>query len=423
MPKRSLEHWLSYIETLNPEEIELGLDRIRPVYEKLINSPLAEKIILVGGTNGKGSTVEYLSELLRDKNKRVGTYTSPHLFSFNERIRINGKECSDSSILNSFMTVERARESIPLTYFEFSTLAAIQIFSESELDVVILEVGLGGRLDAVNVVEPDISILTNVELDHQDWLGNNREVIGKEKADIFREGKPAVLAQKNLPKSVFQEAIRKEAVLYTLNTDFGYEIDEIADNWSYFFSKDDKNLTISKINLTNLSVESASAALTTFILLGEEFNEDLKKVIEKTNLKGRCELIKNKFLLDVSHNPAAVQNLKHFIRRNFKTRNRIVAVFGVMSDKDVLGMVEPIKKIVSRWYVTSPEIGRAMKTSKLTSLLRESTDSEIIEVDRVKDAVHRAFKDSSEETLILVLGSFYTVSEAVPVIEVIVNCN
>tara|TARA_B100000470_G_scaffold137004_1_gene106180 strand:+ start:108 stop:1379 length:1272 start_codon:yes stop_codon:yes gene_type:complete len=423
MPKRSLEHWLSYIETLNPEEIELGLDRIRPVYEKLINSPLAEKIILVGGTNGKGSTVEYLSELLRDKNKRVGTYTSPHLFSFNERIRINGKECSDSSILNSFMTVERARESIPLTYFEFSTLAAIQIFSESELDVVILEVGLGGRLDAVNVVEPDISILTNVELDHQDWLGNNREVIGKEKADIFREGKPAVLAQKNLPKSVFQEAIRKEAVLYTLNTDFGYEIDEIADNWSYFFSKDDKNLTISKINLTNLSVESASAALTTFILLGEEFNEDLKKVIEKTNLKGRCELIKNKFLLDVSHNPAAVQNLKHFIRRNFKTRNRIVAVFGAMSDKDVLGMVEPIKKIVSKWYVTSPEIGRAMKTSKLTSLLRESTDSEIIEVDRVKDAVHRAFKDSSEETLILVLGSFYTVSEAVPVIEVIVNCN
>ena len=423
MPKRSLEHWLSYIETLNPEEIELGLDRIRPVYEKLINSPLAEKIILVGGTNGKGSTVEYLSELLRDKNKRVGTYTSPHLFSFNERIRINGKECSDSSILNSFMTVERARESIPLTYFEFSTLAAIQIFSESELDVVILEVGLGGRLDAVNVVEPDISILTNVELDHQDWLGNNREVIGKEKADIFREGKPAVLAQKNLPKSVFQEAIRKEAVLYTLNTDFGYEIDELADNWSYFFSKDDKNLTISKINLTNLSVESASAALTTFILLGEEFNEDLKKVIEKTNLKGRCELIKNKFLLDVSHNPAAVQNLKHFIRRNFKTRNRIVAVFGVMSDKDVLGMVEPIKKIVSRWYVTSPEIGRAMKTSKLTSLLRESTDREIIEVDRVKDAVRRAFKDSSEETLILVLGSFYTVSEAVPVIEVIVNCN
>ena len=423
MPKRYLEHWLSYIEKLNPEEIELGLDRIRPVYEKLINSPLAKKIILVGGTNGKGSTVEYLSELLRDKNKRVGTYTSPHLFSFNERIRINGKECSDSSILNSFMTVERARESIPLTYFEFSTLAAIQIFSESELDVVILEVGLGGRLDAVNVVEPDISILTNVELDHQDWLGNNREVIGKEKADIFREGKPAVLAQKNLPKSVFQEAIRKEAVLYTLNTDFGYEIDEIADNWSYFFSKDDKNLTISKINLTNLSVESASAALTTFILLGEEFNEDLKKVIEKTNLKGRCELIKNKFLLDVSHNPAAVQNLKHFIRRNFKTRNRIVAVFGVMSDKDVLGMVEPIKKIVSRWYVTSPEIGRAMKTSKLTSLLRESTDREIIEVDRVKDAVRRAFKDSSEETLILVLGSFYTVSEAVPVIEVIVNCN
>ncbi|SVC19442.1 uncharacterized protein METZ01_LOCUS272296, partial [marine metagenome] len=323
MPKRSLEHWLSYIETLNPEEIELGLDRIRPVYEKLINSPLAEKIILVGGTNGKGSTVEYLSELLRDKNKRVGTYTSPHLFSFNERIRINGKECSDSSILNSFMTVERARESIPLTYFEFSTLAAIQIFSESELDVVILEVGLGGRLDAVNVVEPDISILTNVELDHQDWLGNNREVIGKEKADIFREGKPAVLAQKNLPKSVFQEAIRKEAVLYTLNTDFGYEIDEIADNWSYFFSKDDKNLTISKINLTNLSVESASAALTTFILLGEEINEDLKIVIEKTNLKGRCEVIKNKFLLDVSHNPAAVENLKRFIRRNFKKRKRI----------------------------------------------------------------------------------------------------
>ena len=210
-------------------------------------------------------------------------------------------------------------------------------------------------------------------------------------------------------------------MLYTLNTDFGYEIDELAGSWSYFFSKDDKNLKISKINLTNLSVESASAALTTFILLGEEINEDLKIVIEKTNLKGRCEVIKNKFLLDVSHNPAAVENLKRFIRRNFKKRKRIVAVFGVMSDKDVLGMVEPIKKIVSRWYVTSPEIGRAMKSSKLTALLRESTDREIIEVNKVNDAVRRAFKDSSEETLILVLGSFYTVSEAVPVIEVIIN--
>ena len=153
MPSESLESWTSYIETLNPKEWDLGLERIKPVYNKLINYPLAGKVVVIGGTNGKGSTVEYLSNLLQSQGKKVGTYTSPHLFWFNERIRINGKNCSDQEILNSFVEVEKSRKSIPLTYFEFSTLAALHLFSLSSLDVVILEVGLGGRLDAVNVVD------------------------------------------------------------------------------------------------------------------------------------------------------------------------------------------------------------------------------------------------------------------------------
>ena len=171
--------------------------------------PSAGKVVVIGGTNGKGSTVEYLSNLLQSQGKKVGTYTSPHLFCFNERIRINGKNCSDQEILNSFVEVEKSRKSIPLTYFEFSTLAALHLFSLSSLDVVILEVGLGGRLDAVNVVDSDISILTNVELDHQDWLGNNKETIGKEKADIFRTGKPAILAHKVFPQTVYKIASNK----------------------------------------------------------------------------------------------------------------------------------------------------------------------------------------------------------------------
>jgi len=420
MPSESLESWISYIETLNPKEWDLGLERIKPVYNKLINYSLAGRVVVIGGTNGKGSTVEYLSNLLQKQGKKVGTYTSPHLFCFNERIRINGENSSDQKILYSFAEVEKSRKSIPLTYFEFSTLAALHLFSLSNLDVVILEVGLGGRLDAVNVVDSDISILTNVELDHQDWLGNNKETIGMEKADIFRKGKPAILAQEVLPQSVYAVASNKGAKVYALKDNFNFLIHK-SNKWTYSFKSHEGEIKLNNIQLNNLAIESASAALTAFILLGNNLNDEIKEIINSTQLEGRCQLLGNRFLVDVSHNPAAALNLKNFITRKFDSTPEIVAILGVMSDKDITGMVRPLRNIVNKWYLTSPDTKRAMKQDKMISRIKEVTTNQIVKTTNVKEAVVQANKDCSQDSLIVVMGSFYTVSEAMPVIQSILK--
>ena len=200
--------------SLEPKEIELGLERIKPIYKKLIKSKISSKVIVVGGTNGKGTAVEFLSRLLMTKNKTVGTFTSPHLFHFNERIKINGMTVSDELIIESFKLIDENRGSTHLTYFDFSTLAALIIFNEFNVNFMVLEIGLGGRLDPVNIVDSDIAILTNVELDHQDWLGEDRESIGKEKADIFKFQKPVILGQHKVPSTVLENCVKMENQVY-----------------------------------------------------------------------------------------------------------------------------------------------------------------------------------------------------------------
>ena len=419
MPTKSLKRWLEYIEDLHPKEIDLGLERIRPIFKDLIKDPIAKKIVIVGGTNGKGSTVEFLNELLKNSGKNVGTYTSPHIFNFTERIRINGKECSSEKITKSFDNVENSRGKRTLTYFEFSTLVALDLFKNSDIDVALLEVGLGGRLDAVNIVEPDISVLTNVELDHQDWLGEDREAIGKEKAAIFRKGKPAILVQRNLPKSVIKEANKIMSKVYRVGKEFDFKLDPNNTTWTFRLNLPARKLTLPGIKLTNLSIANASAALMAFILLGQKIEYEANKIIENTYLRGRCEILNDRFIIDVSHNPAAVSNLSLFIKRTFKQNQKIIAVLGVMSDKDVLGMIGPLKSIVSKWYTTSPEISRAMSSLKLTEILKSIPEVIVEEVKSVKDAILRAHKNSPSNSIILILGSFYTVSEALPVIKTI----
>jgi dihydrofolate synthase/folylpolyglutamate synthase len=224
MPLESLGDWLKYIETLRPNENDFSLDRIRPLYKELIEGKFAENTVIVGGTNGKGTTVEFLQELTKSQGLRVGSYTSPHLFNFNERIRLDGNPVTDCQIIQAFKKIEKKRGSTRLTYFDFATLGAFIIFSEAQLDVAILEIGIGGRFDPVNLVSPDISILTNVDLDHQNWLGKTTEEIGKEKSAIFRENKPAILGQNNLPNSVKEEAKRMDAYLFELGEDFRIEL-------------------------------------------------------------------------------------------------------------------------------------------------------------------------------------------------------
>ena len=412
----SLNSWLERIQSLGPKEIELGLERISPIYEKLIRPFIKSKTIVVGGTNGKGTTVEFLSQLLISKKRSVGTFTSPHLFNFNERIKVNGQAVPERYIINSFKLIEENRGSVQLTYFDFSTLAALLIFNEFKVDVMVLEIGLGGRLDPVNIVDSDIAILTNVELDHQDWLGNTREIIGKEKAAIFRSQKPVILGQHSIPVSVLEKAIELQNQVYRVGGRFDYQVDGLQKKWSYSFSGQ-KAITFSQIHLNNLSVSSLSSALTAFCILEEDVKIDIEAVLKKTDLKGRCELIENRFLLDVSHNESSARYLSAFLERNFESDREISAVFGVMSDKDIDAIIEPLLGRIKKWYVTSPNIERSKGTQDLSKLISLKSSSQVNQVKSVKEACLKAHEETGEGGLILVFGSFYTVAEAFPAIK------
>ena len=418
MKLNSLNSWLEHIQSLGPKEIELGLERISPIYEKLIRPFIKSKTIVVGGTNGKGTTVEFLSQLLISKKRSVGTFTSPHLFNFNERIKVNGQAVPERYIINSFKLIEENKGSVQLTYFDFSTLAALLIFNEFKVDVMVLEIGLGGRLDPVNIVDSDIAILTNVELDHQDWLGNTREIIGKEKAAIFRSQKPVILGQHSIPESVLEKAIELQNQVYRVGGRFDYQVDGLQKKWSYSFSGQ-KAITFSQIHLNNLSVSSLSSALTAFCILEEDVKIDIEAVLKKTDLKGRCELIENRFLLDVSHNESSARYLSAFLERNFETDREISAVFGVMSDKDINSIIKPLLGRVKNWYATSPDIERSMDSNELSKLISLKSPSQVNQVKNVKEACLKAHEETGEGGLILIFGSFYTVAEAFPAIKLL----
>ena len=416
--ENSLEYWLDYIQAVGPKEIDLGLQRIKPIYEQLIKSKIASKVIVVGGTNGKGTTTEFLGQLLVSKHKIVGTFTSPHLFNFNERIKINGKPVSDESIVESFKLIEESRGSTNLTYFDFSTLAALLIFNKSNVDYMVLEIGLGGRLDPVNIVDSDIAILTNVELDHQDWLGEDRESIGKEKADIFKLHKPVIIGQHEVPNSLHEKILETKNQTFCVGKEFDYQVDDSNKKWTFTF-KGERQVSYADIKLNSFSVSSISCALAAFCLLEEEVSLDMDVVFNSLDLKGRCELIDNRYLLDVSHNESSARFLSSFIERNFEDGTVINAVFGVMEDKDVNSILEPLATRINKWYVTSADIERSMATEKLGDIINSKYPKDMELVGSVKEACMKAQEETEEEGLILIFGSFYTVSEAFPALKLL----
>ena len=416
--ENSLEYWLDYIQTIGPKETDLELQRIKPIYEQLIKSKIASKVIVVGGTNGKGTTTEFLGQLLVSKHKTVGTFTSPHLFNFNERIKINGKSVSDESIIESFKLIEESRGSTNLTYFDFSTLAALLIFNKSKVDYMVLEIGLGGRLDPVNIVDSDIAILTNVELDHQDWLGEDRESIGKEKADIFKLHKPVIIGQHEVPNSVHEKILETKNQTFCIGKEFDYQVDDLNKKWTFTF-KGERQVSYADIKLNSFSVSSISCALAAFCLLEEEISLDMDAVFNSLDLKGRCELIDNRYLLDVSHNESSARYLSSFIERNFEGRTVINAVFGVMEDKDVNSILEPLATRINKWYVTSADIERSMTTEKLGDIINSKYPKDMELVGSVTEACIKAQEETEEGGLVLIFGSFYTVSEAFPALKLL----
>lgn len=400
----SVDDWLNYLDSLNPEKIELGLDRIRRVFLAM-KLDVRSRIITVAGTNGKGTTVAVLDALLSQKEFSCGAYTSPHLFHFSERIRICGARVSDKALVDGFQHVERCRGDTVLTYFEFSTLVAAYIFSQSDLDFWLLEVGLGGRLDAVNIFEPDAAIVTNIGTDHASWLGDTREKIGVEKAGIYRSHKPAIYSAADRPVTIDAAIGEREAspVLYRKHF-------EVSENRFIWQGRPEAAIP----RLKNISEEIVAGAIAGLRSLGMSVIDKELEVLEDLKIPGRFQTLTSNrfgrtstFIADVAHNAESVGLLANRLTNNGYID--LTAVFGCMTDKNLEDLLKPLIPLVTRWILCRPNVPRALEPeiiqSKLIALGVEK--SQITQCPKLKMLSEYISSDDN----ILVYGSFYTVGE------------
>lgn len=382
---------------------------------------IADKIVVVAGTNGKGSSVAALEQLLVDSGNRVGVYTSPHFQHYNERFRINGQEADDVEICLALHEVERARADIALTYFEFSTLVALELFSQAGLDVAILEVGLGGRLDAVNIIPADVALITRIDLDHQDWLGDTRELIGAEKAGILRANSVFVCADVDPPGSVVNIAAEKAASSYFIGEHFSVSPCKASQGFDLTTAAGVSHM------LPDIGLHPASlaAAVQVAELLGlTPDSARLSSSLSRVSLAGRqqtIDLAGDSLLLDVAHNPSAVQHLRTSFQpgARFSHAKRTVAVFAVMADKEWAQMVDIIHDVIDHWFLAKlPGNHRAQAPQEIAAYLQKIGQANAQCVDNVGNGVDLALAKAQQlasegwTTQIVVFGSFFTVAAA-----------
>ena len=409
----NLQGWLSYIERLHPKAVDLGLERVAEVRNRLAASVHCP-VIVVGGTNGKGSTCAMLEAILTAAGYRTGVFTSPHLLRYNERVRINGRDAEDALLVEAFSNVESVRGNVALTYFEFSTLAAWDLFCRSRLDVLILEVGLGGRLDAVNLFDADCTILTSVDLDHMDWLGDTREKIGWEKAHIFRPGRPAICADPRPPQSVRDYASKIGADLQLIEKDFGYQGDR--QQWGYW-GRGGKRAGLAYPALRGANqLLNASAVLSALDVLRERIPvgmHDVRKGLSLVELPGRFQVLPGKpvIVLDVAHNPHAGAVLAENLS-NMGFAPNTIAVFGMLQDKDIAGVVRKVAARIDRWHLATLGSPRGTRACDLAKILTAAeVRSPILEFESPREAYLAALDVAGENDRIVVFGSFLTVSD------------
>jgi dihydrofolate synthase/folylpolyglutamate synthase len=412
--RASLDAWLEYISRQHPASIELGLERVREVAARLplVPPPLA---ITVGGTNGKGSTCAYLESILRVAGYRVGLYTSPHLLRYNERVRVDGREAEDEALVRAFDRVEAARGATPLTYFEFGTLAALLIFADAPVEVAVLEVGLGGRLDAVNIVDADCAVVVSVDLDHQAYLGNTREAIGFEKAGIFRAGRPAIFGDAKPPASLVAHATAIGADLQVLGRDFHLRAGERQ--WDFEGRRGTRHALPLPALQGRWQIANAAAALAALdevrdrlpVSLGE-----VKRGLTGVRLPGRLQVLPGRpsVVLDVAHNPHAARALSGGLGE-MGYAERTIAVFGMLGDKDAGSVIDALAARVDLWFVASVASERAAPADRLAALLAARG---LAQRTRTFATVALAYEEARREAgpgdRILVFGSFYTVADA-----------
>lgn len=408
-----LDGWLSHLERLHPKSIALGLDRVQQVRLRMGLVP-DFPVVTVAGTNGKGSTCAMLERILTEAGYRVGCYTSPHLLRYNERVRIHCHEAEDSQLCRAFAAVEAARGDIALTYFEFGTLAAVWLFAEAGIDVAVLEIGLGGRLDAVNVFDPDCAIVTSIALDHMDYLGNSRDNIGLEKAGIYRPGVPALCGDADPPASIPQAARSVGADYRQIGRDFGYEV--VDDGW-IFRSDGRRSETLPLPALSGaFQLDNACCVLEALQVLADRLPVSLEQMragLAHVELSGRFQLLRNnpQIVVDVAHNPHAARGLAGNLGKN-KVSGRTVAVFAMLADKDMAGVVEAVHGEIDEWLVAGIDQPRGATASHLAGIVRLHAHGRVVaEFDRVTDALAHACRSTVENDRIVAFGSFYTVAD------------
>ena len=409
----TLAEWLAWQETIHPVEMDLGLSRTRMVYEALRGAGAPPfPIVTVAGTNGKGSTVAFVQALLTAAGARTGTYTSPHLVAYNERIRIDGRPVPDGAIMAAFDRIDRARSGVTLTYFEFGTLAAIEVFRACAVEAAVLEVGIGGRLDAVNVFDAEVAVVTPIDIDHVRWLGPDRESIGREKAGIFRSGRPAVIADRDPPASLLAAAERIGAPCLRLGRDF--DPAPVEGGWSWRGPSRRIDALPAPPLAGRFQLDNASAALMALEAAGRLPDPAAaRRGIAATRLAGRFQVLPGDvpIVLDVAHNPHAARSLAATLRAS-RTPGREVAVAGLLEDKDAAGVVEATAEIFDRWYVAQPAGARGGSAESLARTVRARVREAPVEVcGDVASALGRARDAVEPGDRIVVFGSCYTVGE------------
>ncbi|MCW2270455.1 MULTISPECIES: bifunctional tetrahydrofolate synthase/dihydrofolate synthase [Pseudomonas] len=417
MTQRTLGDWLAYLEQLHPSAIDMGLARSQRVAARLGLDKPAPRVITVTGTNGKGSTCAFVAALLRAQGLKVGVYSSPHLLRYNERVQIDGEEAADQQLCEAFAAVEAARGEISLTYFEAGTLAALWLFKQSALDAVVLEVGLGGRLDTVNIVDADVALVTSIGVDHVDYLGDTRELVAFEKAGIFRQGKPALCGDLNPPQPLLDKARELACPFFLRGRDFDLATTDQYWQWRGVDSRG-QVVELHDLPLLDLPMENAALALQAYLLLDFPWDAgQIAAALQATRMVGRLDRRAFRWqgkdltiLMDVGHNPHAAEYLAQRLAAR-PVRGKRLAVFGLLADKDLAGVVQPLLGQVQAWAVAPLDTVRSRPASELEAALT-GLGAGVASYASVAAALEGQSALATADDEILLFGSFFCVGEA-----------
>lgn len=413
----TLTDWLIHIEKLHPVWMDLSLERVLQIAKKLNVLKPACPVITVGGTNGKGSVVTTLAAIYHQAGYRVGSYTSPHLIQFNERIRIQQQIVSDADLVSAFQQIEITRADVSLTYFEFATLAALLIFAKANLDVIILEVGLGGRLDATNIIDADIAVITTIALDHEEWLGNTRDIIAIEKAGIIKSGKLAVCGDFKMPKTIADCAKKLKVPLYRQAYEFGFSVQ--GQTWTWW----NQQQQLPNLPMTNLALQNIATALQAVFLLQKALKvseKTIKTALQTISMAGRFQQVQYnniEIILDVAHNPASAELLASNLRHSL-TNGKTIAVFAALTDKDIDAIIDALLDQITVWCIADlSTIKRGSKAHKIVEKLEALGIEQVGIFKDVENAWQGALQIATPQDRIVVFGSFHTVAPVLAILQ------